>query len=133
MLLKDGLPDISRLQTADEESLAAINRLAERGRAYVTLPLIGYDTALADGREAQGRIERQVMAEEGITVESFRIAENPDLGSRGARRAALCHVKPQIHVEEDRAEMQFVLPKGSYATVVLREYMKDKRSELAGE
>lgn len=71
MLFKDGRPDMGRLQTADEESLAAISRLAERGRAYVTLPLIGYDTALADGREAQGRIERQVMAEEGMTAESF--------------------------------------------------------------
>lgn len=130
---KDGRPDMGRLQTADEESLAAINRLAERGRAYVTLPLIGYDTALADGREAQGRIERQVMAEEGMTAESFRIEENPGLGSRGARRAALCPVEPQIRAEEGRAEMQFVLPKGSYATVVLREYMKEKRSELAGE
>ncbi|HNX40365.1 MAG TPA: tRNA pseudouridine(13) synthase TruD [Methanothrix sp.] len=121
---KEGRPDTSKVQTADEESLAAINRLAERGRAYVTLPLIGYDTALADGESTQGRIEKQVMAEEGIDRESFRIPDNPDLGSPGTRRAAWLTVLPQIRVDEDAAEMQFFLPKGSYATVVLREYMK---------
>ncbi len=121
---KDGRPDMSRLQNADGESLAAVNRLAERGRAYVTLPLIGYDTALAESCGQQGSIERKVMKDEGVTPESFLVPENTDLGSPGTRRAALCHVEPQISVEADRATLQFLLPKGSYATVVLREYMK---------
>jgi len=51
--------------------------------------------------------------------------ENPDLGSRGTRRTALCPVDPKIRVEGDSAQLEFILPKGSYATVVLREYMKD--------
>nr|WP_273467055.1 tRNA pseudouridine(13) synthase TruD [Methanothrix sp.] len=28
-------------------------------------------------------------------------------------------------MEGDSAQLEFILPKGSYATVVLREYMKD--------
>jgi tRNA pseudouridine13 synthase len=88
------------------------------------LPLIGYDTALADGESTQGGIEKQVMAEEGIERESFRVPDNPDLGSPGTRRAALLQTLPQISVDGDVAQMQFFLPKGSYATVVLREYIK---------
>jgi tRNA(Glu) U13 pseudouridine synthase TruD len=65
-----------------------------------------------------------VLNDEQVSQENFRVEENPELGSRGTRRAALCTVKPQIRVEGNIAELEFVLPKGSYATVVLREYMK---------
>ena len=119
---KGGMPDMDKVQKVTTENLEAIDRLAGRGRAFLTLPLIGFETTMAEG--AQGEIERAILREEGISPENFNIPENPDLGSRGTRRAALCPVKPQITVEENRAELQFVLPKGSYATVVLREYMK---------
>jgi tRNA pseudouridine13 synthase len=119
---KEGLPDMDRVQKVTIENLEAIDRLAKRGRAFLTLPLIGFETAIEEG--AQGEIESAILREEDISPENFRVEGNPDLGSRGTRRAALCPVKPQITVEENRAELQFVLPKGSYATVVLREYMK---------
>jgi tRNA pseudouridine13 synthase len=119
---REGLPDMDRVQKVTSENLEAIDRLAKRGRAFLTLPLIGFETSTEEG--AQGEMERSILREEGISPEDFRVPENPDLGSRGTRRAALCHVKPQIRVEENQAELQFTLPKGSYATVVLREYMK---------
>jgi tRNA pseudouridine13 synthase len=120
---RDGLPDTGRLQKVTAENLEAVNRLAERGRAFVTLPLIGFESNLAEG--AEGEIERSILAEEAVSLEDFRVSENPDLGSRGTRRAALCPVRPEINITEGSAELGFVLPKGSYATVVLREYMKD--------
>ena len=119
---KDGMPDMDKVQKVTTENLEAIDRLSGRGRAFLTLPLIGFETILAEG--AQGEIERAILRAEGISPENFNIPENLELGSRGTRRAAQCPVKPQIIVEENRAELQFVLPKGSYATVVLREYMK---------
>ena len=121
---KNDLPDMGKLQAVTEENLDAVNRLIERGRSYVTLPLIGFESSLAKG--AEGEIERAVLKEEGTVPEDFRIPANPDLGSRGARRAALLKVSPQIRVEEGFAELEFFLPAGSYATVVLREYMKTK-------
>ena len=119
---KEGLPDMDRLQKVTLENQEAIDRLTGRGRAFLTLPLIGFETAIGEG--AQGEIERAILREEGISQENFKVEGNLDLGSRGTRRAALCPVKPQIRFEENLAELQFVLPKGSYATVVLREYMK---------
>jgi tRNA pseudouridine13 synthase len=119
---RNGLPDISKTQKVTPDNEVAIDRLAERSRAFLTLPLIGFETALADG--VGGEIERVILAEEAITPENFRVDANPDLGSRGTRRAAICPVAPQVNVMDSRAELQFVLPKGSYATVVLREYMK---------
>jgi tRNA pseudouridine13 synthase len=119
---KEGLPDMDRQQAVTRENIEAVRRLEERGRAFVTLPLIGFETKLAEG--IQGEIERAVLNGEQVSQGNFRVEENPELGSRGTRRAALCAVKPQIRVEGNIAELEFVLPKGSYATVVLREYMK---------
>ncbi len=119
---RGGLPDMDRQQAVNAENLEAVNRLVRRGRAFVTLPLIGFETRLAEGR--QGEIERRVLREEDVSPDGFRVEDNPDIGSRGTRRAALCPVHPEISVKEDTAILEFVLPKGSYATVVLREYMK---------
>ena len=119
---KEGLPDMDRQQAVTMENIEAVRRLEERGRAFVTLPLIGFETKLAEG--IQGEIERAVLNDENVSQGNFRVEQNPELGSRGTRRAALCPVKPQIRVEGNMAELEFVLPKGSYATVVLREYMK---------
>jgi tRNA pseudouridine13 synthase len=121
---RNDLPDMGKLQAVTDENLDAVNRLIDRNRAYVTLPLIGFESSLAKG--AEGEIERAVLQEESTVPEDFRITANPDLGSRGTRRAALLKVSPQVRVEEGVAELEFFLPAGSYATVVLREYMKTK-------
>ena len=134
---RDGLPDMGRLQKANPENLSAINRLIERGRSFLTLPLIGFDTELAGGRE--GEIERAVLAEEAVSEEDFRVAGCQDLGSKGTRRAALCPVLPEITLSGSSANLQFLLPKGSYATVLLREYIKgneyshDSRERVSAE
>jgi tRNA pseudouridine13 synthase len=119
---KGDLPDTSKLQLTTSENLPAVNRLMERRRAFVTLPLIGFETSLAKG--PQGEIERAVLQDEGVKQEDFCIKEKTDLGSRGARRPALLEVNPGVSVEGGCANLQFFLPSGSYATVVLREYLK---------
>ena len=119
---KGGLPDHENAQAVTRDNLDAVNRLIDRGRAWVTLPLFGFESSLAGGEE--GRIEEEVLGEEGVTQEDFRIPDNPDLGSRGNRRTALIQVAPSVMVDGNCAELEFFLPKGSYATVVLREYMK---------
>jgi len=126
---KGGLPDVEKIQAVDETNLGAVNRLAERGRAFITLPLFGYRSEFADGKP--GEIERAVLDEEGVTLSDFRVEANPELGSPGHRRPALLKVKPEVVVEAGSALLRFDLPAGSYATVVLREYMKSKEGEEA--
>jgi tRNA pseudouridine13 synthase len=119
---KGGLPDHEKAQAVTQDNLDAVNRLIDRGRAWVTLPLFGFESSLADGEE--GRIEGEILRDECVTKEAFRIPANPDLGSRGTRRTALLMVAPSVMVHGSCAELEFFLSKGSYATVVLREYMK---------
>jgi tRNA pseudouridine13 synthase len=124
---KGDLPDISKLQAVTADNLDAINRLMEHGRAYVTLPLLGYESRIGPGPE--GDIERSVLEDEGLgdepsSLEGFRVHQNTELGSKGLRRSVLLRVSPRYVVGPDFAELEFFLPAGSYATVVLREFMK---------
>ncbi len=75
------LPDLGRLQHVASANLDAVNRLIDRNRALVTLPLIGFDSLQASGIE--GEIEKDILEEESVTREQFRVAENVELGSRG--------------------------------------------------
>ena len=75
---KDGMPDMDKVQKVTTENLEAIDRLAGRGRAFLTLPLIGFETIMAEG--AQGEIERAILRAEGISPENFNIPGKPGPG-----------------------------------------------------
>jgi tRNA pseudouridine13 synthase len=106
--------------TAD--NLEAVNRLARCNRAYVTLPLIGYESRLTSG--VQGEIERKILQEEEISLKNFKLSSMTDLSSPGSRRTAFLKILPQVRLDGRTAELEFFLPPGSYATTILREYMK---------
>ncbi len=112
------LPDTDRLQRVDERRVDSVTRHCERGRAFVTAPLVGTETELADGE--QGEIERAVLDEIGLEPADF---DRPgEFHSTGTRRAML--VRTDLAPETEPLTLAFALPKGSYATVVLREYLK---------
>ncbi len=124
-----GMPDTSRLQKVTKDNLDGINNLINRGRAFVTAPLVGYDTDFAQG--APGEIERDVVRDLNIDMEGFKVPAMPELSSKGLRREIVLSFKPEFSVEEDdvnagkiKVTLEFSLQKGSYATTVLREYMK---------
>ncbi|MFU8869560.1 tRNA pseudouridine(13) synthase TruD, partial [Natronococcus sp.] len=47
------LPDTDRLQRVDERRVDSVTRHCERGRAFVTAPLVGTDSELADGEQGE--------------------------------------------------------------------------------
>ncbi|MFB6167531.1 MAG: tRNA pseudouridine(13) synthase TruD [Haloferacaceae archaeon] len=117
-------PDPDRLQRVDEGRVEVATRHCRRGRAFVTAPLVGTETEFGDGDP--GAIEREVCADLGVEPADFALPEGFD--SRGTRRAVL--VQTEVTVDRgDESEdgdytLEFSLPSGSYATVLLREYLK---------
>lgn len=79
---------------------------------------MGTETELADGE--QGEIERAVLDDLGLEPADFDLPG--EFYSSGTRRAIL--VRTTIELETDPLTLSFALPKGSYATVLLREYLK---------
>jgi len=112
------LPDPDRLQRVDERRVDSVTRHCERGRAFVTAPLVGTETDLADGE--QGEIERAVLDDLGLEPSDFDLPG--EFHSTGTRRAIL--LRTDLTLETDPLTLSFALPKGSYATVVSREYLK---------
>jgi tRNA pseudouridine13 synthase len=117
-------PDSDRQQRVTESRVDVMARHCERGRAFVTAPLVGTETEFADGEP--GDIERSVLEDLDLEPADFDLPG--DWSSEGTRRAVL--LRPDLTVEHDPLTFEFALPSGSYATVVLREYLKTSPTEL---
>jgi conserved hypothetical protein TIGR00094 len=111
-------PDTDRLQRVSGSRVDVMERHCARGRAFVTAPLIGTDTELADGEP--GEIEREILADDGLAPGDFDLPG--EFASSGTRRAIL--VRTELEVDPFEPTFAFALPSGSYATALLREYLK---------
>ncbi len=108
--------------SADNESECAA--LVRHGGALLAGPLVGYETPRAEG--SAGRILDDLLAEEGVSREMFRLPATPELASKGAWRPAFLPMPPLGLSSEDSAvRFRFALPKGAYATVLMREFLKN--------
>ena len=119
--------------------MAEANELVKVGRMRVALPLIGIKQKLAQG--AMGRIERHIIEEEGIDMENFRINAIPEMSAKGGLRAVVAPIMNFKLLETSavaannktcQADLSFMLLRGSYATVLLREIMKPSNPIKAG-
>ena len=118
------IPDMDRTQTVSEARVETVSRHCKRQRAFITAPLVGTETDLGSGKI--GEIERDVLEAFDIDTRSFALPD--DWASEGTRRAIFLPVEPEI--TQDPLQFSFALPKGSYATVVMREYLKTPPVEL---
>jgi tRNA pseudouridine13 synthase len=80
-----------------------------------------------------GQIERDVLAAEHFDLNAFKIESCPRLASKGIMRNILLPADIQFVVSPDelnegraKVKMSFFLPKGGYATTILREIMKTR-------
>jgi tRNA pseudouridine13 synthase len=108
-----------------------LSRMIERGLELKgkTIPLFGFESSFSKGE--QGEIERLVLEAEEMDLENFEIKPMPELSSKGLHRDASIETEPKFKLSDDEVNrgklkcvVEFNLPKGSYATVVLREFMK---------
>ncbi|MGQ9627571.1 MAG: tRNA pseudouridine(13) synthase TruD [Anaerolineae bacterium] len=98
---------------------------AERFEISPSGPLYGYKLLLASGQ--QGELERRILKEEGLSLESFRLKEG--LKVRGERRPLRFPISEVKIWYDEGIVLSFTLPRGSYATNVLQEIIK---SEVRG-
>ncbi|GAA0513691.1 tRNA pseudouridine13 synthase [Halorubrum aquaticum] len=118
----DGLyaPDPDREQRVTEERTSVMARHCARGRAFVTAPLVGTETELAEGEP--GEIERGILDDAGVEPADFDLPGEFD--SSGTRRAIQVRTDLEVTFDAGDPTFAFALPSGSYATVLLREFTK---------
>ncbi len=91
--------------------------------AHPSAPLFGSKMPIAGG--VVGEMERKILDQENLELEDFKVTKMPKLGSHGLRRAIRFKVWDiEVENSDDGILVEFSIPKGCYATAVLREIMK---------
>ena len=119
-------PDTDRLQRVDADRVSVVTRHCERGRAFVTAPLVGTETEFGGGEPED--IEREVLDAAGIEPADFDLPD--EFESSGTRRAISLRTDLGVAFEDGDPRFSFALPSGSYATVLLREFLKSGPLDL---
>ncbi|MFH0954725.1 MAG: tRNA pseudouridine(13) synthase TruD [Candidatus Micrarchaeota archaeon] len=100
-----------------------------------TAPLFGYETKFSDADA--GKIEKTVMASQGVSLTQFRIPQMAELSSKGSRKKIVLHpnnmkvleiTEDELNEGKTKVKLYFELEKGSYATTVLNEIIKNTGS-----
>ena len=117
---RGGTPDVSKTEKVTAGNRQDIAYLYKRKRVMLVLPLVGKKTNPGDIDEAG----RQALDASGVTPGSFELPRIPELSSSGLWRPAILQAAPSLIFGEGWVKARFFLTSGSYATTVLREYMK---------
>jgi len=133
-----GLPLTSVTKTVDHENLSEVNAAVKVGKMRVALPIFGVKQKLS--HQVMGEIEREVLAQEGIEVEGLRFNVLSRFGGKGGLRTSVAPVRDFklqsiISSTEGKgagATLSFMLLRGCYATILLREIMKPQDPVAAG-
>lgn len=108
--------------------------LVAKGRARIAGPLAGFETPA--GRGEPGALLDAILEEEAVARAAFQLPAAPEVASRGTWRPLMVPVPPlgisrhdpdgvPGESPDDRSVwLTFALPKGAYATVLLRELLK---------
>jgi tRNA pseudouridine13 synthase len=125
---RSGLPLITMYRIVSEAVNMEVNDKIKANRMRLAIPLVGFKQRPMLGR--QGIIEKQILEEEGVSIEDFRVTDLPEAAEKGKLRTATTPIN-EFSLEESThgqsngiARVAFMLYRGSYATVLLREIMK---------
>ncbi len=136
---RSGLPMLNMFIVATPSNLAKINELIQNGKMRLALSLIGFRKHGSQGM--QGDIEKEILEEEGVSPEVFRINMMPEISLKGELRTAITPLNDfaieeitcdSLTSRERKTRMSFMLYRSSYATIVLRELMKPRNLIKAG-
>jgi len=136
---RSGLPMVKTGKIVEAAALAEANEAIGTGRIRVALPLVGVRQRLSQG--VMGQIGQHVLEAEDVKAEDFKVDALPEISGRGGLRTVTTPIKnfkpsgssaSADNPKERQAELDFLLLRGSYATVLLREIMKPKNPISAG-
>lgn len=129
---RSGLPLTLMDKVVTAENIAEINASIKLGKMRVALPIFGLRQKLSGG--VMGEIEHEVLTSESLADKPVWLNELSRAGGKGGLRTALTPVKDfkLLNLAEDKVQTSFMLLRGCYATILLREIMKPQDIVSAG-
>jgi len=131
------LTDEFTLVTA--QSLSHVKKALNEGKMRVAIPLLGFKQNPSEG--IQGEIEQEIIETENVVPRNFYVPLMPEISAPGRLRATLTPMiklsveqptKDSANPPKQEIKLSFTLHRGSYATVLLREFMKPRNLIKAG-
>ncbi len=99
----------------------ALSEYLRSGEMPKELPLVGYTTPLDN-------VTEEILKREEIHKGQFRVPSMPEMAMEGEMRSSLAKFSDFMilgfNKEDSNIKVRFVLPPGTYATILLRELMK---------
>jgi len=90
----------------------------EAGKSWLVCKIIGFETKESDISER----EKKILEKYELTPASFKIKSFPELSSKGSARTFFTPIK-DFAFEPTECVFKFELSAGSYATIVMREFL----------
>jgi tRNA pseudouridine13 synthase len=127
-----GLPTRDLVKVS-ARSLQTVKEALNKGRVRLAIPLIGFKQPPSQG--VQGEIEQEVLEKEKVKPQDFRVPSMLEVSAPGEFRSIVAPVldlsfeeilKDEINPSKFKIRLSFMLQRGSYATVLLREFMKPR-------
>ena len=120
--------EIHTVRPVTKDVIDQITTAIREGTHQIVIPIVGFDFERVSFEGPMGEIVTTILEKEKISPAQFRLKDLPTLSSRSTFRPLLVNpvnyqssiVKP----EEPAVQLCFDLPKGSYASVILREFIK---------
>jgi len=136
---RSGLPMVHIGKLVKSEKLKETNDLIKSGKLRVALPLVGIRQNFSNG--IIGEMQKKIFEKEKIKPETFHVQGIPKISGKGGLRAIGTPLKdfnlneifsgPNIN-NENQLSLSFMLLRGSYATIFLRELIKPTDPITAG-
>jgi tRNA pseudouridine13 synthase len=136
---RSGLPMVRTGKIVEAAKLGEVNESVQAGKMRVALPIVGFSQRLSQGKA--GELQREILDSEHIQLQNFRVEQLPEINGKGELRAVVSPVNNFVtknaQPENNGSDLglvwlEFMLFRGSYATVLLREIMKPKNPISAG-
>ena len=133
-----GLPTTDFMHVT-ASSLQTVKKALNEGKMRVAIPLVGFKQLPSQG--VQGEIEQEILETENVNPQNFNISFMPEVTALGMLRAILAPAinlsveessKDSANPSKRKTRLGFTLHRGSYATVLLREFMKPRDLIKAG-
>ncbi|WGM89939.1 MAG: tRNA pseudouridine(13) synthase TruD [Candidatus Bathyarchaeum tardum] len=127
---KNGLPT-DKHEQVNKINIKLVTQFMKEDKMALAIPLVGPNQPPSKGM--QGELEQVILEAEDVSRDCFKIALMPEATAEGKVRAVLNPVWNLVleEIAEDKEnegkqtlKLAFNLNRGSYATVVLREFMK---------
>jgi tRNA pseudouridine13 synthase len=117
------------VKVTDSNKKELVDKVKE-GRLVLMIPVLGY--AYKPTSNNLDRVIMDLLKEEGVSIEDFKVKNMSETKSLGKLRAALIQIndlryiiqKSKTFDKYSTVTFRFSLPKESYATIVMREFMK---------